>query len=720
MILKNQSNLVSSSFRQEKKFEFNASPQLFRILSDSLYSNKLESIVREIASNCLDAHVEAGKADVPFEITLPTRGFLNSGTHFLVFRDFGNGLSHEDMETIYTTYCLSTKNTSNDFIGAFGIGSKSPFSYTDSFYVTSIHNRTKTRYNAHINNEGYPVLSLIGSENTKEPSGLIVSIPIDINDIEEVTDAVKSQLNRFNVLPHITNEDVDEKQFFEQDTSEMLFETKDFQYFRNKKLNCVAKINISGILYKVDIDVLNSLKIPVILNHKTIINANVGDVDLVASRENIALTKKTEDFIISKFKSIYSYILNELVEKYKKNKWDYCYYLGHDLMPYNSFLDITKAIRDMSLFCGFDSEKEALLRDIKFDIFKFDYVKDIKLFSTIGTYSNNLVDIVSDHPYYHNTYYKKHVYSFTKKRSKKELLERLGDEIQSSYFVFPAKGLKNKADVENYGKIIGLLSLFFQTDIKDGDKLFAVEKEKKKKIKKAMRYRVLDFESVSKQKILTLNDVNYHNCVTDLKSEITDKTVLVKINGNRYITTFFSKMLLQPAHLIFMNEMMILKKDMDIICITETEHNILSKEMDLKKYYIDSYIAKLDEEMKKHKVDLLLASKYDSITCRRTLEFLGESKLKDLVQKNNKCKLFYNAFRSLEAKKKFKCYFSFNNSRPNKTINVRNYIDKNFYFLNIIDQGMAYNLIDIKSYKKTCKKIKKTICDYLEKGEDYE
>ena len=43
----------------------------FRVLSDTLYQNKIGSIVRELSCNAHDAHVMVGKQDVPFVLHLP-------------------------------------------------------------------------------------------------------------------------------------------------------------------------------------------------------------------------------------------------------------------------------------------------------------------------------------------------------------------------------------------------------------------------------------------------------------------------------------------------------------------------------------------------------------------------------------------------------------------------------------------------------------------------
>jgi len=71
----------------------------FKVLSDTLYQDKIGSMVREVSCNARDSHVAAGKADVPFEIHLPD----NFEPWFSV-KDYGLGLSHEDVKNVFTVY----------------------------------------------------------------------------------------------------------------------------------------------------------------------------------------------------------------------------------------------------------------------------------------------------------------------------------------------------------------------------------------------------------------------------------------------------------------------------------------------------------------------------------------------------------------------------------------------------------------------------------------
>ena len=136
-------NVVVSGDFEQTNFKLKADPKAFNILSDKIYTNKVKAVIREISTNAYDAHVAAGN-DEPFDVHLPT----DLEPWFSV-RDYGTGLSHEDCMEIYTTYFHSTKTDSNDYVGALGLGSKSPYSIADSFTVTSWFNGEKRVYSAY-------------------------------------------------------------------------------------------------------------------------------------------------------------------------------------------------------------------------------------------------------------------------------------------------------------------------------------------------------------------------------------------------------------------------------------------------------------------------------------------------------------------------------------------------------------------------------------------
>lgn len=136
------------------------------------YKNNIGSIVREITSNCFDSHAEAGVTDA-VQIVY---GKDSSGFH-VSFIDVGVGLSPDRVKDIYTQYLKSTKEGSNDFIGAFGIGSKSPLSYQDLFYINTRYNGIEYNYMMR-KGEVSPVIDLLKKKMTTERNGTEIKLYI--------------------------------------------------------------------------------------------------------------------------------------------------------------------------------------------------------------------------------------------------------------------------------------------------------------------------------------------------------------------------------------------------------------------------------------------------------------------------------------------------------------------------------------------------------------
>jgi hypothetical protein len=172
-----KNNIQKSLTHTSQSFQIATGNKIFRILSDSIYVQKIDAVIRELCCNAYDAHIEA-KQDRRFLVKLPS----DLDPEFKV-RDFGFGLSHEDM-SMYTTYGESTKSSSNAYIGAFGIGAKSPFAYTNTFNVTSYQNGKGGAYSMFIE-DGAPQMTLMGEFETEEPSGLEIFFPVRLSDVQD-------------------------------------------------------------------------------------------------------------------------------------------------------------------------------------------------------------------------------------------------------------------------------------------------------------------------------------------------------------------------------------------------------------------------------------------------------------------------------------------------------------------------------------------------------
>lgn len=189
----------SHGLGEQRKFKILSNAHSFRILSSGLYSDKISACLRELGCNAADAHIAAGIAARPIEVKLPSK--LDRDFYI---KDFGGGLTHEEIEDLYTTYFSSNKSTNNEQTGAFGLGSKSPFSYTDTFAVTTVQDGLQRTYTAYIDaEEGAPVISLLDQQAASDtwPHGLMVSFPVKPEDIGEFERKAAQVFKWFQVKP---------------------------------------------------------------------------------------------------------------------------------------------------------------------------------------------------------------------------------------------------------------------------------------------------------------------------------------------------------------------------------------------------------------------------------------------------------------------------------------------------------------------------------------
>lgn len=192
---------------EQGSFGIKSSPKAFQILSSGLYSNKPMAIVRELSANAADAHVLNGNQKVPFEIKLPNR----LDNQFYI-KDFGPGLNHDQVMRLYTTYFESTKSESNDFIGGLGLGSKSPFSYTDAFTVEARQKGMKRTYSAFVAENGIPQIVQLGGESpTDDLDGLTIGFPVNPSDYSAFTKEAQRILPWFEPFPTVLGAQINKK-----------------------------------------------------------------------------------------------------------------------------------------------------------------------------------------------------------------------------------------------------------------------------------------------------------------------------------------------------------------------------------------------------------------------------------------------------------------------------------------------------------------------------
>lgn len=171
---------------------------ILAILRDKLYSDKILAVLREYATNAVDAHVEVGKGNRPIEVWLPTRLAPE-----LVIRDFGPGLSEDEVRNLYVMYGASTKRNTNEATGQLGLGCKCGFAYTDQFQIVSYYEGKKKLFNAYIDETNVGKVALMHTEDSDEEDGIEIHVAVDPNDVARFQRTAGHLFTFFEVTPII-------------------------------------------------------------------------------------------------------------------------------------------------------------------------------------------------------------------------------------------------------------------------------------------------------------------------------------------------------------------------------------------------------------------------------------------------------------------------------------------------------------------------------------
>lgn len=289
---------------------------IFGVLRNQLYSDKILAVVREYSANAVDANVEAGKEDQAIVVTAP-----NAFDPTFRVRDFGNGLNEEEIRDIYANYGESTKRKSNKLIGQLGLGSKSAFAYGDNFVIDSYVNGKKSTYNAYIDPSQIGMIAKMNEEETSEPNGVEICIPVKYADIYGFKDKIKNFFKFWSSKVEVREIDVSEISL-----GNATIEGTNWKYFSHKHYSSTsfASVVVMGnVAYPFNSSIM-SQEVKELFSEKVgkdcyapslaynfIFYVDIGTVEVSASREDLQYTDFTKKNLIKLLDSFFS----ELVEK---------------------------------------------------------------------------------------------------------------------------------------------------------------------------------------------------------------------------------------------------------------------------------------------------------------------------------------------------------------------------------------------------------------------
>jgi hypothetical protein len=329
--------IVGGSPAAPSTFKIMASAAAFKTLSSGLYTNKIRAVVRELSSNAFDSQTEAGRfmrpgAEAePFSVHLPT-----AMEPWFSVKDKGTGMAYcpqgcvqcqstgktgeltcdvcrgsgdfDEVLELYCTYFSSSRTNSNDYVGALGLGSKSPFAYLTQggFSVTNRRAGWTRIYSCFLNDRGEPdVLLQKAFRSPKAASGVEVKFPVKVKDVAEFLNQAGHVWEFYSPVPE-TNIAVD----VEQPTYKMRRETWGLRAEDGDSARAIQ----GRIQYKLG-EIDESRTTP---EHRRLLEMpidlffSIGQLDVAASREALSNDNQTVTNIIAALDRVAAELMEEV------------------------------------------------------------------------------------------------------------------------------------------------------------------------------------------------------------------------------------------------------------------------------------------------------------------------------------------------------------------------------------------------------------------------
>lgn len=300
-------NIESSKGMEEQFFSMQDQGMIFDILRSKMYSNPILAICREISCNARDAHREVGKEDVPIEISLP-----NSLAPYFKIKDFGPGISPDRMSNVFIKYTASTKRNDNIQTGGFGLGAKTPFSYSDTFSIVTNVDGKQYNYSCFIDETKVGKLALVWEIETAEPNGTEIIIPVKKENFTDFSVYTEQAVRYWKVLPIIKGSKM------KLDISEPILSGDKWKIVQSIDYNRRVKAIVDGIEYI--LNDYNNNNNQIILNCRgdLLLFFDVGELTLSANREQVFLDENTKKLINTRLSYISAEIKRIYTEKIDK------------------------------------------------------------------------------------------------------------------------------------------------------------------------------------------------------------------------------------------------------------------------------------------------------------------------------------------------------------------------------------------------------------------
>jgi len=291
-------------------------------LSDKMYTRKELAFVREYSTNAADAHIVAKKPISQIVVDLPTLENLN-----FRIRDFGSGLTEEQIATVYCVFGESTKRNSNEQNGLLGYGCKAGFAHADSFTVTSWCGGEKSIYQC-VKGDSTKLHSalLLARCPSDEPTGIEIQIPVKQSSIWTVHREASNFYKHWPELPTILNmADADKERMDKFRSNPPTLKGEGWEIRPKSDSTATGVAYMGWVAYAIDWNVLSNrmsltaqkrVLFELLQSNDVTLFYGMGDVRFIDSRESLEYTDLTLDALMARIESIFTKIKDSIQEKF--------------------------------------------------------------------------------------------------------------------------------------------------------------------------------------------------------------------------------------------------------------------------------------------------------------------------------------------------------------------------------------------------------------------
>lgn len=299
-------------------------------LSDKMYTRKELAFVREYSTNAADAHIVAKKPISEVIVDLPTLENLN-----FRIRDFGSGLTEQQIADVYCVFGESTKRNSNEQNGMLGYGCKAGFAHADSFTVTAWINGEKSIYQC-IKGDSTKLHSviLLSRSASNEPSGIEVCIPVKQSSVWVVHREAADFYKHWPEIPTINNmTDGDKERMEKFRANPPTLKGEGWEIRPKSGSNASGVAYMGWVAYTLDWNVLANymsltpsrrVLFELLQSNDVTLHFKMGEVQFVDSREHLEYTEFTLNALKARIENIFTKIKDSIQERFDAatNLWE--------------------------------------------------------------------------------------------------------------------------------------------------------------------------------------------------------------------------------------------------------------------------------------------------------------------------------------------------------------------------------------------------------------